>query len=140
MLIEIIVYLGLFALIFTGAFGAAFETVDTLHILEQKQEILEAKSFLQNKLDFWLEESTDWVVGNDGVLSFNKKSELSDKHFLFLKNNRLYIDAEPLSSTELFIKNFSVILSDSATSSAVVLSVKIDISTDSYVFSYYEEK
>ena len=62
MLADMIMYIALFAALFSGSFSAIFQNLDAVHYLAQKEEVIDARSFLAARLDFWLQNSHSWLI------------------------------------------------------------------------------
>ena len=60
MLTEIIIYIALFASLFSGAFVAAFQTVDAVQYLETQKKNIEAEYYTSARLDSLVRQSADW--------------------------------------------------------------------------------
>ena len=60
MLVEIIIYITLFAVLFSGAFAATFQGVDAIQHLNQNKEIIDAQSFIAGQLDTLINKNSDW--------------------------------------------------------------------------------
>ena len=147
MLLEIIIYITLFAALFSGAFAATFQSIDALHHLEEKKEVLNSKYFLMVRLNSWLEGSHDWQVLAFDKLNFEKKIEdIEHSYTLFMKNGNLNVECNDcavghislLSAQNLEIKDFVPEILFTATSSVKILNIKLWVHDQQYFFSYYE--
>lgn len=116
MLTEIIVYMGLFAVLFGGAFTATFQTIETIQHLQVQKDAVDDMYFLQARLDAFVKSSADW--GNLSQDVFEKT----------------------ISSPTLSIESFSSQVFETATSSSRVLFLTIGVNRKSYTFSYVQEK
>jgi hypothetical protein len=117
MLTEILIYIALFATLFSGAFAAAFQTVDAVRYLQVQKDTIDGLYFLQSKLDSLVESSSNW-----GTLSLDDINQLIPP------------------DGELSIESFSSEIFDTATSSGRVLCLTLGINKKIYTFYYVQEK
>ena len=117
MLIEIIIYIGLFSALFSGAFVSAFQTIDAVRYLQTKKETLDDMYFLNRRLDDFVKNTSDW----SGITAD------SFAGFLAASNNlqTSFVSAQIL---------------ETATSTSRVLSLVLEINKKDYTFSYVQEK
>ena len=148
MLAEMILYLALFAALFSGAFSALFQSIDALNYLEQRKEVIDGQYFLMARLDAWLQTSDNWVILPDQKLQFNKRSEsVSNSYVLSAESGVLILTCldcpksfkQSLSGFNLKIENFLPQITTSATSSARLLNISLEVNKTTYLFSYYAE-
>jgi type II secretory pathway pseudopilin PulG len=118
MLTEIIIYIALFAVLFSGAFSAVFQTIDEVKYLQVQKETVGDLYFLQSRLDLLVGSNPDW-----GVLSED-----------FVEQTISDFDLD------LPIESFSSQIFETATSSSRVLVLTFGINKKVYTFSYVQEK
>lgn len=116
MLTEIIIYIALFATLFSGAFVAAFQTVDTVGYLQVQKQEIDSLYFLQANLDNLVRSNPDWETLSESMV------------------------IKALSSESLPIESFSSQILETATSTSRVLLLELGINNKMYTFSYVQEK
>lgn len=116
MLVEIIIYITLFAALFSGAFTATFQTVDSLRYLQVQKNKIDDLYLLQSKLNSLVQSSSDWrIISESSVRQLVLGSDLS-------------------------IESFSLQILETVTSSSRVLFLTIGFNKKIYTFSYVQEK
>ena len=117
MLIEIIIYIGLFSALFSGAFISAFQTIDAVRYLQVQKERVDSTYFLNRQLSNFVKNTSDW----------SDITETSVNGFLAVFNN-------------LQVSFVSAQISDTATSTSRILLLVLEINKKNYTFSYVQEK
>jgi hypothetical protein len=161
MLAEMIMYIALFAALFSGSFSAIFQSIDAIHYLEQKEEVIDARTFLAARLDIWLQNSNSWLILTDDKLQFTvgdnfaNNAAKNNPYILFLDNGALKIKCadcadgfeQPLSeagptgaSSAISIETFSPQIINTSTNQIKILNISLEINKNNYIFSYYVEK
>ena len=116
MLIEIIIYMALFATIFSGAFSATFQAVDSARYLQMQKNNLDNLYFISSKLDYYLKSKIDW-------------SNVTEINVL-----------ESVLGTEASVYYISSQIIETATSTSRVLILNLEINSKPYIFSYEQAK
>jgi predicted PurR-regulated permease PerM len=116
MLTEIIVYIALFAVLFSSAFGATFQIIEGIKYLQVQKETVDNLYFFQSRLNSFVQSSSDWEN-----VSQNTVEQL-------------------ISNSGLSIESFSSQIIETATSSSRVLLLTLGINKKTYTFSYVQEK
>jgi hypothetical protein len=116
MLTEIIIYIALFALLFSSVFVTAFQTVDIVRDLQIKKNAIDNLYFFSARLDSLVQSSSDW--------------------------DNLSLDAivQSIPNSGLSIESFSSQIFETATSSGRVLRLTLGINKKVYTFFYVREK
>ena len=117
MLTEILIYIALFAFLFSGAFTCAFQATDAISYLRIQQENFDYLRTFSMELDNLVTSTSDW-----GVLS---KSVIDN--------------LVPIGST-MKIDSFLSEILDTSTSFGKVLFLNIEINKKTYTFYYAKEK
>ena len=117
MLTEILIYIALFAFLFSGAFTCAFQATDAISYLRIQQENFDYLRTFSMELDNLVAVTSDW-----GVLSKNTIENLI-----------------PIGSDMKIDSFFSEIL-DTSTSSSKVLLLTVGVTTKTSTFYYAKEK
>lgn len=119
MLIEIIIYIGLFSMLFSGAFVSAFQTIDAVRYLQNKEERVDSMYFLSRKLDDFIRGTNDW--------SSLRPDDITHLISTFSGDSLQTI----FTSSQIF---------DTPTSTSRVLLLTIEMNKKEYIFSYVQEK
>jgi predicted PurR-regulated permease PerM len=116
MLTEVIVYIALFAILFSSVFVATIQTIDSIDYLQTKKNTVDNLYFFSSRLDSLVMSTPDWkTISLDTILQSIPDSGLS-------------------------VDSFSSQISETATSSSRVLLLGFSINKNTYTFSYVQEK
>jgi hypothetical protein len=118
MLTEIIIYIALFAILFSSVFVAAFQIIDAVEYLQVQKNTVDNLYFLRFQLDSLVQSNPNWDILSDDLI----KQSISS------------------SSPGLSIESVSSKIFETATSPSRVLFLTLGINKKSYVFSYVQEK
>ncbi|HAO64533.1 TPA: hypothetical protein DCQ44_00960 [Candidatus Taylorbacteria bacterium] len=116
MLAEIIIYIGLFSVLFSSAFSAAFQTVDALRYLQNGKNTVDELYFMSSRLDGYIQAEADWSkISEEGITDI-------------------------ISDEGLQIKFISFQLLETPTSTDRVLLLSLEVNKKVYEFSYVQNK
>jgi hypothetical protein len=116
MLTEIIIYIALFAILFSGAFSTAFQIVDVMRDLQVQKKMVDNLYFFSARLDRLVKFSSNWeTISLDTI-------------------------TQSIPDSGLSIESFSSQIFETTTSSSRVLVLTLGINKKNYKFSYVQEK